>query len=746
MYTIEPIIEAYRSGNPMNIAIQTFNEQNPNEPLAFVLKKIDDAYTNLSEFESAISATKNLDYKTYTIEEQLIFLLYLCQLYMEADRISSATATLGTIKRLITPSLPSEWQIIPFLLEANIYKVAGYHRKNLMILEKCLEMLGINSGRYKSILFMYLTQICLINDLEKFESGFLVYKKLVENTSLSKRIDYLLLLKNLESGEFNLFEPLIQNIKTDISLLKLVNNLKIFENFNRIFYQNDIEFLDENNPNDWHFFSSVCLLKNNVKKALFFAHKIAEKSLDYIMESSFFSYIPLRAELANGNINAAEYTLENKKKYENFCLYDDFFWFRIHHLKGNIKIAQHFFNLFTANVEKYKLEKRFDLELRLSPNLTFTDIRNYSLNSKNPSESPLPPSSTGLPSFDKTFHFLIGKSPEIKNVIDLVIKFANVDTNVLIIGETGTGKELVAQALWQSGPYKNKPFIPINCGAISDHLLQSELFGHKKGAFTGAFQDHKGVFESADEGIVFLDEIGEISPSMQISLLRILESREYRPVGSNEIKKLKCKILAATNQNLGDLVKKGLFRQDLQYRLERLTIPVPSLRSRSTDISILIDHFLNKMNPNLPPIAFDLPTLQLLSNLPWPGNIRELRNEMERIRLFYSDKKILSITELSEKYRAKTILPENQIGKTSTKSTLMNISPLNVKSKFRKLEELKLLFNTHTNLSRVEVAKLLQVSSNTAANYLKALEEENIIKKVISNKTKFQYYESNKLG
>lgn len=724
MITMDSFIQAYQKGEPLGANLDLFISQNPNHKFAVVLKKIYHAYDHLDFFDDAIAATQEIDYKTYAVEEQIIFLQFLCQLYISADRLSSARAILATINRLLTKDLPVEWLVIPYELEGSLFRVEGYHRKHMQSLEKCLEILGIQSGKYKVIMGIYLSQLCLINEQDKFESKLKVYMNILKGTRFLKRVDYLLALRNAESFNLEQMMEHIHRCREDKSLHYVEPDLIVCEKMYQMFIKNNFDVISEENMRDWELVSCAFILKNEPQKALYWAHKKLDIFPDYITQSYFNSYFYIRAALANGNTTAAEFTLENKKKFDNTCLYDDFFWFRIHHSKGNKNEAQYYFNLFSHHVEKYKLEKRFDIELKLSPEITPTDIRNYSKNlidTKAIKQST--PTTKNIPN-DPSTHFIIGDSSAIKQVKELIKKYATIDTTILIVGETGTGKELVAKALWQASLYQNKPYIPINCGAISDHLLQSELFGHKKGAFTGAFQDHKGVFETAEDGIVFLDEIGEISPAMQISLLRILEAREFRPVGSTEVKKLRCKILAATNRNLAEQVAKGTFRQDLQFRLERLTIEIPPLRKRPEDIPLLINHFLNDIHPSMTPLDFDKNTLQHLSALDWQGNIRELRNEMERIRLFYSDKKVLTINELSEKY--KSIKPK-QLSPISSHKSLLPKDLLNHKSKFRKLEELKLLFASHSTLSRNEVAQLLDVSVNTAANYLTSLEKEDYI-------------------
>jgi DNA-binding NtrC family response regulator len=227
---------------------------------------------------------------------------------------------------------------------------------------------------------------------------------------------------------------------------------------------------------------------------------------------------------------------------------------------------------------------------------------------------------------------LIGNSPAIRRVLELVEMVAATDTTVLIFGESGTGKELVARAIHAASPRRNMPMVVIHCGALTETLLESELFGHERGAFTGAQYRKKGKFEVADGGSVFLDEIGDISLKTQTDLLRVLQEKEIQRVGGSQTVKVDFRCIAATNKNLEDLVKAGTFRPDLYYRLKVFAIDLPPLRERREDIPLLADHFLkkfatamNKPLPTLSPQAVDL----LLAH-DWPGNVRELENAVER--------------------------------------------------------------------------------------------------------------------
>lgn len=237
-------------------------------------------------------------------------------------------------------------------------------------------------------------------------------------------------------------------------------------------------------------------------------------------------------------------------------------------------------------------------------------------------------------SIDEMFSFegLIGESPEMKKVFELIKIVAPQDTTVMIRGESGTGKELIARAIHMNSPRKYYPIIPVNCGAFTETLLESELFGHEKGAFTGAQYRRKGKIEMANGGTLFLDEVGSVSPKMQVELLRVLETKQFTRVGGNEIVKVDFRLISATNENLEKLVEEGKFREDLYYRLNVFTIYVPPLRERRSDIPILANYFIQKFarQMNKPPLKISDEAMEILLNHHWPGNVRELENAIER--------------------------------------------------------------------------------------------------------------------
>jgi DNA-binding NtrC family response regulator len=235
-------------------------------------------------------------------------------------------------------------------------------------------------------------------------------------------------------------------------------------------------------------------------------------------------------------------------------------------------------------------------------------------------------------SIDAPFKSIIGESKALKNVFTIIDKVAHTDANVLILGENGTGKELIARALHKKSSRKDNSFVSVDMGALTDTLFESELFGHKKGAFTDAKTDRAGRFEIADKGTIFLDEIGNLGPSLQAKLLNVLQSRTVTRLGSNEAKPFDARLICATNEDIHNLVGKGDFRQDLLYRINTVEIHLPALRDRVEDIPLLAEHFISIYgNKYKKPVkSLDQSTIRLLQKYDWPGNIRELQHAIER--------------------------------------------------------------------------------------------------------------------
>jgi transcriptional regulator with PAS, ATPase and Fis domain len=249
---------------------------------------------------------------------------------------------------------------------------------------------------------------------------------------------------------------------------------------------------------------------------------------------------------------------------------------------------------------------------------------------------------------------IIGAAPSMLELYSLLDRVAPSDSTVLIQGENGTGKELVARAIHDRSPRREHRFVVTNCSAFNDNLLDSELFGHKRGAFTGAVADKAGLFETADLGTFFLDEIGDMSAALQVKVLRVLQEGTFNRVGDTETRKVDVRILAATNRDLRAMVAAGQFREDLFYRINVINVMLPSLRERREDVPILIDHFLARHRRNGRPKRLSAECQTQMLGYPWPGNVRELENEIERLVVLSGDAATIDTPLLSPRIRQYT--------------------------------------------------------------------------------------------
>lgn len=312
---------------------------------------------------------------------------------------------------------------------------------------------------------------------------------------------------------------------------------------------------------------------------------------------------------------------------------------------------------------------------------------------------------------------IIGKSPVMQKVFDAIRAAANSRATVLIQGESGTGKEMVAGAIHYNGSDATGPLITVNCSALSETLLESELFGHVKGAFTGAHKDRKGRFEEADGGTIFLDEIGELTPYMQIKLLRVLQEREIERVGDSKKIKIDIRIIAATHQNLYELTRQGKFREDLFYRLKVFPIMVPPLRDRREDIPLLIRHFIKKGNQrdHKSIESIDRQGMERLMEHPWPGNIRELENAVEHAFVLCRSNQItLDDLPLEIRERHSFAKPNHPIANSSFNPELSQTSP-----EIKLTKEFLLTLLEESNWNKAEVGRRIQKSRTSVWKYMK---------------------------
>ena len=313
---------------------------------------------------------------------------------------------------------------------------------------------------------------------------------------------------------------------------------------------------------------------------------------------------------------------------------------------------------------------------------------------------------------------IVGRSQAMSELLALVGRVAAVKSPVLITGESGTGKELVARAIHEAGDRKEHPFVPVNCGAIPEKLLESELFGHVRGAFTDAIKTRPGLFREADHGTLFLDEVGEVSPAMQVKLLRVLQFEEIRPVGAAGEVKVDVRIVAATARDLAEEVRVGRFREDLFYRLNVLPLTVPPLRDRPEDIPILLDYFLTVFSNRLgrTRAEFSSEAAEALSGYSWPGNVRELENLVDRL-LVMSTQNLLELQDLPPSIR------------TSRPSVGPSLSPhdLNLKAGIKELEA-KLIREAlrQSGGNRSEAARILKISYPSLLSKIKMYQMEDL--------------------
>ncbi len=310
-----------------------------------------------------------------------------------------------------------------------------------------------------------------------------------------------------------------------------------------------------------------------------------------------------------------------------------------------------------------------------------------------------------------SFHNIVAKSDPMCKIFDTIRKIADYKSTVLITGESGSGKELIAKAIHYNGPRKQKPMVAVNCGALPENLLESELFGHVKGAFTDATKDKKGLFQEASSGTLFLDEIAALPLLLQVKLLRVLQDEMVRPVGGTQPAKVDVRIIAATAVNLTDAVKEKTFREDLFYRINVLLIEVPALRDRKEDIPLLINHFIETFNSRLNKdiLGVRSDALQVLINYQWPGNVRELENVIERTMVL-TDRTEIHMEELPEEMR---IAP-------GVVQDTWPFKDMSIKANTRVLE--KTLIQRaleQTNNNRTRAARLLEISHPTLLSKIK---------------------------
>jgi transcriptional regulator with PAS, ATPase and Fis domain len=433
-------------------------------------------------------------------------------------------------------------------------------------------------------------------------------------------------------------------------------------------------------------------------------------------------------EMANRRSRAARLALQQIDPHAQFRFTE---WGRLHLLEGNTEKAIEYFHKTFLSSGASSIKERLSFASEITPD-TLSEIL-ISFLKKLPSKSFKQKEVAAEITSYKTV--LVGNSPSIQSIQTNIRKFAPLDTTILISGETGTGKEVVARLLHDSSPRAKELFIAINCGGMSDNLIESELFGYEKGAFTGATASHQGLLVSAGKGTVFLDEISSMSQHLQSALLRVLENQEVRPLGSNKSHKMHARIIAATNESLELMVEQKRFREDLFYRLAHLKIHLPPLRERREDIPLLVHYFLEKLFKDLRyEVGDDL--LEHLRQQDWPGNVRQLRNVVEQLVYHCGDSEILNASLLKQILHP-SITASSLTTPAPVPSPILTSSPNKVPEdiSYRSHRQQKIidLIRARSKITRREIVHELRCSPNTATYDLRGLQEKKLIRRVQSN-------------
>lgn len=624
--------------------------------------------------------------------------------------------------------------------------------------QESLSLIDNNSPRFLRILGNLAHMLADQGELKTLKKEYL---DLLDSSSKDEILDYIfveLKLKNcIFTGNykegFALLEKYkIKNTVSSTDLMLICTNLLKIQSGD----------FDEKNYQDEFFrlYAKTCyhLALGEMDEAIKFSNLFQVGTYHNKFRMEFRKYFPLHIELSLRNKGMARLLYQELLQKEGPHYLDDFFLARLQLLESNRAEAFETFHRLIENIKKYGAMNRLIFELQFAKEMKPSDILLLSSGIIQEENQIIPQNLKDKSTIENKIKngtkLLIGDSPVISQIKELVQRFAKLKDPVLIAGETGTGKELVSRAIHEEGPHPKEPFLAINCGALTESLLQSELFGYEAGAFTGAQKEHQGIFEAAGRGTVFLDEFGDISPQMQVSLLRVLESNEIRLIGGTKTRQIKCKIVIATNTNLKQAVESKKFREDLYFRLTRFDIKLSPLRERKEDIPELINFFLNNgSDKNAKKLSNNL--LEKLISYQWPGNIRELKNEIERLKILHADKEILDLEDfdfsrlqgLENKY-SKQDHRENEKHLANLKLEKQDgpyekriISIIERGSKAdQRIDFLKGLFKQFKKLTRLQVIEIMKVSPVTAAKDLNFLCKAGLIVKITPTKSVKSYY------
>ena len=742
----EKLIELY-TGNPSRFytALRVYLNTQKNDVFAAIIR-IADYFQDRKNAPEVLEIINNVSVDKHSPIALFFYYHHWCVYDLQVSRMEEARIILTKMKACLIGNKE------PLLEAEYLLRKAGYVQGDEaeVLFIKGLSLLKLNSIHYLNNVKTLLDEFSQKGRLQDLN------KKYMDAMSTTF-VHHFSFIDDVENGKIDealRHEKFVFNHKEKLPItveLRLKNLKKLMNLYLGIDNKEELE--------SW-ILSTWALLNKKPSLAL----SSAKDNYDSYIENatvitSFDRFALLRAELSNKNLTAAKRLLVDYEKRNWKYNFMDFFYARMELLNNNpIKAVEHF-KIVLKTSREYDAMGRLDFELELALELKPKQIRFLM-------ESGLQPSKKGKLQIAKVaplnqiikkdfgIERIKGNSPGVISVKEDIVKFAAFDIPVLILGETGVGKDVIANAIHEESNRKAETFIAINCSAITESLLQSELFGHEAGAYTGATKAHKGIFQEAGKGTVFLDEIGDISSGMQAALLRVLESGEYRPVGSAKPRPVKCHIITATNALLENRVDEGTFRMDLLFRLKRLVIQVPSLRERPDDIKYLANYFLNYNKDSTDKAILSPELEEAFLTYAWPGNIRELKNEIEKMRLLHSEKSyytIEDVTFLPKKSSVEDLSPASpKISGNKNEEFTSDINLVEMQTEeavfkssgsyFRRIENIKNLFIKHKSISRKEVCQIIGASNITIGKDLKKLRIEGFIKKMEPTKSPRTHY------
>jgi DNA-binding NtrC family response regulator len=753
---LHPVVKAYAEGQPP--LLEALEKLEDRSPLAEALRKLLLGRELRTDVEEALAAAAAAGAEGEDPDLYLLFLVVWAAFAGRMRRYDEAGALLSRARSLVSPDTPAELRASlaqqEILQDERFRQIASQGTAPL----EALKLLPEDSPRRWNTAMERAFHLAQRGRLCEFEAEF---RKLAEaaGDDRSLQIDVARYLDYAECGRTAEAAELAVGIDTE--------NPFVRRNLNGIVYAGALlelmagtlvpeELADPASAEpvrqlravNW-IHSTYHLLAGRNAEALDRARRQAATFSGLHSLFGFLSLCLVRAELAAGHVEAAARLMRRRAEARNSHYLDDFFLARVELLRGRPAAAAERFARLLAEVDRHDARGRLDFELRLARELSPGDVvelTRAAAAAAKPTETAPPSSAAEHADLSDPLGLLIGRSPAMRKVREEIKRCAPLDVPVLITGETGTGKELVARALHEMSWRRSMPFLAANCGAIAESLLESELFGHEKGAFTGASSARSGLLEEAGEGTLLLDEIGNVTPRLQVALLRVLESGEIRRVGASRSRKVSCRVVAATNAPLEELVERGAFRKDLYYRLKRIELRMPPLRERGDDALLLAGHYLERDRPPGQRVSMTDALRAALRAYGWPGNVRELRNEVERMRLMSSEALSYDVGDLSPTIRGEGKPPTAATGqqgageggaaasadgaKAGERAPEIGRILAESRTRFRRLDRLRELFRQHGKLTRAEIARALGVSPKTATRDLKALVEEGFIDRV----------------